>query len=34
MHILQRCGFRLTGRHHEEETDRYTAGEVATFILE
>jgi RimJ/RimL family protein N-acetyltransferase len=34
IHILQRCGFRLTGYHQGEETDRYIAREVATFILE
>ena len=34
IHILQSCGFRLTGYHQGEETDRYTAREVATFVLE
>ena len=32
--VLQSCGFRLTGYFNGEETDRYTAGECATFILE
>jgi RimJ/RimL family protein N-acetyltransferase len=32
--ILERCGFRLTGYHMGEETDRYVAREVATFVLE
>src|ERR1051325_4468717 len=34
IHILQSCGFRLTGCHQGEETDRYIAREVATFLLE
>jgi RimJ/RimL family protein N-acetyltransferase len=32
--ILTKCGFRLTGKTTEPATDRYTAGEVAAFILE
>lgn len=32
--VLERCGFRCTGSHMGEETDRYTAREVATFVLE
>lgn len=33
IHILQKCGFRLTGYHMGEETERYLAREVATFML-
>ena len=32
--ILQRCGFRQTGTHAEPATDRFLAGEVATFVLD
>lgn len=32
--VLEKCGFRLTGYHAENETDRYLAGEVATFVIE
>jgi len=34
IHILESCGFRLTGYYQGEETDRYTARAVATFILD
>lgn len=32
--VLQKHGFRLLGTHHEGETERYTAGEVAEFVLD
>lgn len=32
--ILTKCGFRCTGYHMGEETDRFLAREVAEFILE
>jgi RimJ/RimL family protein N-acetyltransferase len=32
--VLEKCGFRLTGHHMGEETDRYVAGEVSCFVLE
>lgn len=32
--VLERCGFRLTGRDMGEETDRYIAGELVHFVLE
>lgn len=32
--ILEKCGFRCTGSHMGEETDRYVAREVAEFVLE
>jgi RimJ/RimL family protein N-acetyltransferase len=31
--VLERCGFRCTGTYMGEETERYTAREVATFVL-
>lgn len=33
LRVLERCGFVVTGRKHEDETDRYTAGEVISLIL-
>ena len=33
-HILLGCGFRLTGLHMGEETDRYVAKEVANYVLD
>ena len=33
-HILEKCGFRLTGLRMGEETDRYEAREVAQYVLE
>lgn len=32
--ILEKCGFRCTGHHIGEETDRYVACEVASFVLD
>ncbi len=32
--VLERCGFRCTGSHMGEETERYSAREVASFVLE
>ena len=32
--VLERCGFRLTGYHTGEESDRHFAREVASFVLE
>lgn len=32
--ILEKCGFRCTGFHLGEETDRFLAREVAEFVLE
>lgn len=32
--VLERCGFRMTGTHTGEETERYLRREVATFLLE
>ncbi len=32
--VLERCGFRFTGREMGEETERYIAREVASFVLE
>lgn len=32
--ILTKCGFRCTGYHLGEETDRFLAREVAEFVLE
>lgn len=32
--VLERCGFRLTGYFMGEETERYLAREVASFVLE
>lgn len=32
--ILEKCGFRCTGLRTGEETERYTAGEIADFILD
>jgi len=32
--ILTKCGFRCTGYHLGEETDRFLAREVADFVLE
>lgn len=32
--VLERCGFRCTGYHMGEETERYLAREVASFVLE
>lgn len=32
--VLERCGFRKTGTHMGEETERYVGCEVATFVLE
>lgn len=31
--ILERCGFRCTGTRMGEETDRFTAREIAEFVL-
>jgi RimJ/RimL family protein N-acetyltransferase len=33
-HILEKCGFRCTGRRMGEETDRFVACEIAEFVLE
>jgi len=33
-HILQKAGFRFTGLRMGEETDRFTAREIADFLLE
>lgn len=32
--ILEKCGFRFTGYHMGEETDRYLPCEVASFVLD
>ncbi len=32
--VLENCGFRLSGYHTGEETERYLPCEVATFILD
>lgn len=32
--VLEKSGFRLTGYKMGEETDRYTAGELALYVLE
>ena len=32
--VLEKNGFRLTGYSMGEETDRYIAGEIATFVLD
>lgn len=32
--VLERCGFRCTGREMGEETERYVAREIASFVLE
>lgn len=32
--VLERCAFRCTGHHMGEETERYLAREVASFVLE
>lgn len=32
--VLSACGFRSTGCHFSEETPRYVAGELETFVLE
>lgn len=33
-HILTKCGFRLVGYRMGEETDRFTAREIAEYVLE
>ncbi len=33
-HILQKCGFRFVGHRMGEETERYTAREIADFVLD
>ncbi len=33
-HILEKCGFRCTGLRMGEETDRFTAREIADFVLD
>lgn len=33
-HILRKCGFRLAGHSMGEETERFTAREIAEFVLE
>lgn len=33
-HILTKCGFRLVGYRMGEETDRFTAREIADFVLD
>ncbi|MFZ4574344.1 MAG: GNAT family N-acetyltransferase [Phycisphaerales bacterium] len=32
--ILEKCGFRLVGFRMGEETERFTAGEIADYVLE
>jgi len=32
--VLEKCGFRLTGYHTRQETDRFVACEIASFVLE
>ncbi len=33
-HILEKCGFRFTGLRMGEETERFTAREIADFVLD
>ena len=33
LRVLERCGFVITGRRHEDATDRYLASEVISLIL-